>query len=137
VFVDSLSRKYEDQGTLFSLSFIVVNWLQVILQSWFQNLKLYILIQHLQQDPQASPWYSWNNDELRYKGHAYLRKQSNLKSIVLFELHSSPTTGNLCFTKTNERVKRFFCWNIHKYWEGVWISIEHLLSISITTLTSQ
>jgi hypothetical protein len=27
---DSLSRKYEDEGSLFSLSFIVLYWLQVV-----------------------------------------------------------------------------------------------------------
>jgi hypothetical protein len=30
VFADALSRKYEDEGSLFSLSFIVPNWLQVV-----------------------------------------------------------------------------------------------------------
>jgi hypothetical protein len=31
VVVDALSRKYEDEGSLFSLSFIVPDWLQVVL----------------------------------------------------------------------------------------------------------
>jgi hypothetical protein len=30
VVVDSLSRKYEDEGSLFSLSFIVTDWLEVV-----------------------------------------------------------------------------------------------------------
>ena len=32
VVADALSRKYEDEGTLFSLSFIVPDWLQVVFQ---------------------------------------------------------------------------------------------------------
>jgi hypothetical protein len=31
---DALSRKYEDEGSLFSLSFIVPNCLQVVRQEW-------------------------------------------------------------------------------------------------------
>jgi hypothetical protein len=30
VVVDALSRKYEEEGSLFSLSFIVLDWLQVV-----------------------------------------------------------------------------------------------------------
>jgi hypothetical protein len=38
----------------------------------------------------------------------YLRKQSQLKSMVLFELHDSPIVGHSGFTKTYERVKSSF-----------------------------
>jgi hypothetical protein len=34
VVVDVISRKYEDKGSLFSLSFIVADWLQSIHQEW-------------------------------------------------------------------------------------------------------
>jgi hypothetical protein len=40
VVVDALSRKYEEEGSLFSLSFIVADWLQVIHQEWLQDPKL-------------------------------------------------------------------------------------------------
>jgi hypothetical protein len=62
VVVDSLSRKYEDEGSLFSLSFIVVDWLQAIFWEWLQDPKLSRLIQQLQQDSQASLGYSWHNE---------------------------------------------------------------------------
>jgi hypothetical protein len=32
VMADALSRKYEDEGSLFSISFIILNWLQVVRQ---------------------------------------------------------------------------------------------------------
>jgi hypothetical protein len=47
----------------------------------------------------------------RYKGHLYLSKQSNLKSMVLSELHATPTVGHSGFTKTYDRVKRSFFWD--------------------------
>jgi hypothetical protein len=43
----------------------------------------------------------------------YLRKQSHLKSIVLSELHASPTTGHSGFHKTYEWIKHSF------FWEGM------------------
>jgi hypothetical protein len=45
VVADALSRKYEDEGSLFSLSFIVPNWLQAIHQEWIQDPKSSHLIQ--------------------------------------------------------------------------------------------
>jgi hypothetical protein len=77
VVVDALSQQYEEE-TLFSLSFIVTDCLQVVRQKWWKDPKLSILIQKLQQDPQASPRYSWHNKELRYKIRMYLSKQSTL-----------------------------------------------------------
>jgi len=41
---DALSRKYEEDGSLFSLSFIIKNWIQEVLQKWLKNPKLSILI---------------------------------------------------------------------------------------------
>jgi hypothetical protein len=99
---DALSRKYEEEGSIFSLSFIVADWPQAIFQEWLQDPKLYHLIQKLKQDSQASLGYSWHNEELLYKGILYLSKQSNLKSTMIFELHASPTIGHSGFTKTYE-----------------------------------
>jgi hypothetical protein len=39
VVADALSQKYEDEGSLFSLSFIVPNWLQAVRQEWLQDPK--------------------------------------------------------------------------------------------------
>jgi hypothetical protein len=39
---------------------------------------------------------------------------TQLKSMVLFELHASPTTGKSGFTKTYERVKCSFLWEVMK-----------------------
>jgi hypothetical protein len=44
VVVDSLSKKYEEYGSLFSLSFIVPDWLQVVRQEWVQDPKISSLL---------------------------------------------------------------------------------------------
>jgi hypothetical protein len=111
VVADALSQKYEDEGSLFSLSFIVPDWLQDVHQEWLQDPKSSHLIQQLQNKAQAPPGYSWLQDELRYKGRLYLSKQSKLKSMVLSELHATPTAGHSGFTKTYDRVKRSFFWD--------------------------
>ena len=47
VVVDALSKKYEDEGYLFSLSFIVPDWLQVILQEWLDDPEIWHPIEQL------------------------------------------------------------------------------------------
>jgi hypothetical protein len=105
---DALSQKYEDDGSLFSLSFIVQEWLQDVRQEWLHDPKSSHLIQQLQSNAPASSGYSWLHDELRYKGHLYLSKQSKLKSTVLSKIHATPTVGHSGLTKTYDRVKHSF-----------------------------
>jgi hypothetical protein len=62
--VDALSQKYKDEESLFSLSFIVPDWLQAVHQEWLQDPKSSLLIQKLQNKAQAPPGYSWLQDEL-------------------------------------------------------------------------
>jgi hypothetical protein len=62
--VDALSWKYEDEGSLFSHSFIVPDWLQAVRQEWLQDPKSSHLIQQLQTKTLAPPGYSWFLDEL-------------------------------------------------------------------------
>jgi hypothetical protein len=45
----------------------------------------------------------------------YLSKHSKLKSMVLYELHATPTTGYSGFTKTYDRVKHYFLWDGMKH----------------------
>jgi hypothetical protein len=111
VVADALSRKYEDEGSLFSLSFIVLDWLQVVHQEWIQDPKSSHLIQQLKNKALAPPGYSWIQDELRYKGRLYLNKQSKIKSMVLYELHATPIAGHSGFTKTYDPIKCSFFWD--------------------------
>jgi hypothetical protein len=61
---DELSQKYEDQGSLFSLSFIVPDWLEAVRQEWLQDPKSSQLIHQLQSNAPASLGYSWLHEEL-------------------------------------------------------------------------
>jgi len=97
VVVNALSPQYEEEGHLFSFSFIVADWLQDVCQEWWEDPIISILIQKLQQDPQDSLGYSWHNEDLFHKGRLYLSKQSTLKSTVLSEVHASPTTRHSGF----------------------------------------
>jgi hypothetical protein len=119
---DALSRKYEEEGSLFSLSFIVPDWLQAMRQEWLQDPKSSHLIQQLQTKAPTAPGYSWLQDELRYKGRLYLSKQSKLKSTVLSKLHATPTAGHSGFTKTYDRVKRSF------FWDGMTCKIPKIIN---------
>jgi hypothetical protein len=56
VVADALSQKYEDEGSLFSLSFIVPDWLQYVRQECLQDPKRSQLIQQLQSNAPTSPW---------------------------------------------------------------------------------
>jgi hypothetical protein len=90
VVADALSRKYEDEGSLFSLSCIVP----------FSKPFTSYTIQKFSSDTMlVSPGYSWLHEEL-YKGHLYLSKQTKIKSTVLSELHATPTSRHSGFTKT-------------------------------------
>jgi hypothetical protein len=100
VVTGDISRKYEDEGSLFSLSLIVPDWLQSIHQEWLQDPKSSCLIHQFQDNYPISQGYYWNNDDLCYKGHLYLSKHSQLKSTALSELHASPIVGHSRFTKT-------------------------------------
>jgi hypothetical protein len=64
VVVDALSRKYEDEGSIFSLSFVVPDWIPVVRQEWLHDPKILHLIQQLRANSPVSPGYSWLNDEL-------------------------------------------------------------------------
>jgi hypothetical protein len=57
VMVDALSQKYEDEGSLFSLSFIVPDWIQDVRQEWLQDPKSFHMIQQLQNKASAPLGY--------------------------------------------------------------------------------
>jgi hypothetical protein len=58
VVIDALSKKCEEEGSIFSLSFIVHAWLQATHQEWLQDPKISRLIEQLQENYRASPGYS-------------------------------------------------------------------------------
>ena len=49
---------------------------------------------------------------LYYKGRLVIMDEGNLKSLLLYEFHSSPTTGHFGYEKTISRMKS------NVYWKG-------------------
>jgi hypothetical protein len=116
VVADALSRKYEDEGSHYSLSLSLYRiGSKLFAREWLHDPKSLHLIQQLHSNSPASPGYSWLNDEIRYKGCLYLSKQSKLKSTVLSEFHATPTAEHSGFTKTYDRVKCSFFWDGMKH----------------------
>jgi hypothetical protein len=59
VVVDALSRKYEEEGSLFTLSLPIPDWLIESHQEWLENDIMVQLIQRLQEDPNPPKGYTW------------------------------------------------------------------------------
>jgi hypothetical protein len=76
VVVDALSRQFEEDGSLFSLSLPSPGWLEEACKEWLENDTLRKLIQWLQVDPNPPKSYTWKQDTLWYKGHIVLEKDS-------------------------------------------------------------
>jgi hypothetical protein len=53
VVVDALYKKYEEDRFLFSLSFMVIDWLEEVHHEWLQDPKLSRIIEKMQHDLQA------------------------------------------------------------------------------------
>ena len=51
VVVDALSRKYEDDRSLFALSSLVPKWLDKARQEWIAHASISQLIEQLREDP--------------------------------------------------------------------------------------
>lgn len=109
VVADALSWKYKKEGSIFSISFIVVYWLNGVHKGWLIDPNITSLIQKLQMEPYAvHQGYTWNNEDLSYKGDIYLNNKLIFKSWVLYKHHSSPTTDHSRFHKTYIRIKPLF-----------------------------
>jgi hypothetical protein len=59
VVVDALSRKYEEEGSLFSFILTTLDWLIEARQEWLENDTMVQLIQRLQEDPIPPKGYTW------------------------------------------------------------------------------
>lgn len=105
VVAHALSQKYEEERSLFSLSFILSNWVNEVCNEWFIKPNISNLIQYPQYDSNAYLGCTWHNDEIFYKRCLYFLKQSNFKSTMLSKLHSSPIAIHCIFHKTYEWIK--------------------------------
>jgi hypothetical protein len=60
VVVDALSRKYEEEGSLFALSLLVLNWLlKAHDKNGWKNTLWFNSSKGLQEDPNPPKGYTW------------------------------------------------------------------------------
>jgi hypothetical protein len=59
IVADALSRQHEEDGSLFSLSLPVPDWIEEVHQEWLTHQTTSKLIQHLQEDPNPPTGYTW------------------------------------------------------------------------------
>jgi len=72
VVANALSRKYEDEGSFFSLSFIVAYWLNGVDKEWFAIPKISHVIQQLERETHTYQGYTQHSEEIHYKEYLYL-----------------------------------------------------------------
>ena len=114
IVADALSRQFEEESTLLAISLPIPEWIEEACKEWFSHPGLSQLITQLQADPNSTEGYSWQDEILRYKDRVVISPTSTLKSHILAELHSSPTTRHSSFQKTYACTRRSFFWTSMK-----------------------
>ena len=110
VVADALSRQFEDEGTLQSISLPIPNWIEEDCKEWFSCPSLSQLINNLREDPNSSADYFSKDDILHYKVQVVISPTSTLRTHILEEFHSSTTTGHSGFQKIYAFTCRSFFW---------------------------
>ena len=67
VVADALSRQFEDESALLSISLPIPDWIEEAHKEWFSHPSLSQHINNLRADPNSSVGYSWKDEILRYK----------------------------------------------------------------------
>ena len=67
VVVNALSRQFEDESTLLSISLPIPNWIEEAHKEWFSHPSLSQIINNLREDPNSSIEYNWKDEIFRYK----------------------------------------------------------------------
>ena len=84
---NALSRQYEDEASLLSLSAPIPDRLNQARQEWLQDPSTAQLIHKIQTSPNPPYGYSWLDNTLKYIGRLVLLPTSTLKTPILQELH--------------------------------------------------
>jgi hypothetical protein len=112
----ALSRQYEDEGSLFSLSLPIPHWIDEVQHEWITHPTISHIIQQLQADTIPPTDYTWKANVLKYKDRLVLSLDSTLKPRILNELHSFSLVGHSGFQKTYARARHSFF--LGRYEEG-------------------
>jgi hypothetical protein len=105
---DVLSRQYEDEGSLFSLSLPIPHWIDEVWHEWLSHPTISQIIQQLQTHTSPRTSYTWKSNVLRYKDCLVLSLDSALKPRILNELHYSSLASHLGLQNTYTHARCFF-----------------------------
>jgi hypothetical protein len=72
VVVDALSINYDEEGSIFSFPFLVLDFPWVVHQEFLEDANIMHMIHQLQVVPQAHLGYNWKDNEFHYKVHIVL-----------------------------------------------------------------
>ena len=100
--VDSLFHTFDSHVSLSVISIPILTWLHSIQQGFVNESSLPEIIQQLASNPSVVSYSSWDEFSLRYKGRLVLPQSIDLKHMVFYELHASPSAGHSRFLNTYE-----------------------------------
>ena len=100
------------KGTLCIISFPTPSWLPDLKNSFDSDPKIKAILQKVQLGSYSSPGFTFCNRLLFYKGRLYLGDSNkDLKTVVLQQVHDSPSRGHSSYLKTLHRLQKDFYWS--------------------------
>lgn len=100
----------EENGSIFSLSTLQCHLMEELRNENSENVEIIDLHQRLIEGT-ADKGFSTVNRLLVLEGKLYVSSNSPIKTILLYELHSSPMGGHARSQKTYMKLAEMFYWN--------------------------
>ena len=108
---DALSRvTYKDDAILQDISVLFSPDVEAIRQEVLQDPALLKIIHQLEANPTTSSPFTFNQNQLLYKGRLVIPRKSTFINTVLSDFHNSPVGGHAGYLKTYKRIAAQFYW---------------------------
>lgn len=124
VVADALSRKVEDVGLCAQISFLMVEWVGELRQSYQKSEEYSILMEKLLNHKEVPKGTPLQQGIILRKGRILIVPDSPFKLKVLQFIHTDPMTGHSGYLKTYQRAKRDFYWPGMKKNIKRWVECE-------------
>ena len=92
ILVDVLFCTFDAHVFLSIISMPFPTWLHFVQKGYVNDSSLSEIIQQLASNPYVVLHYSWVGSYLRYKGRMVIPQSTNLKHVVFYEIHASPSS---------------------------------------------
>ena len=102
--VDTFSRTFDAPVSLSAIAMPIPTWLHSVQQGYVNDSSLSEITQQLANNHFVVLYSSWDGFSLRYTGRLVLPQNTDLKHVVFYELHASPSVGQYGFLKTYDLV---------------------------------